>query len=219
MLFVTQDGSHSLFSARIGEAYHSRHGAIQESLHVFIEKGLKPKMARQNRIKILEIGLGTGLNALLTLLEADKASTHIDYHAIEAYPITIDQARSLNYLQLLDVPDYASHFLQMHLSPWEVPVQYTEHFSLHKHACQIEDFAAEESFDLIYFDAFAPQAQPELWTLEIFQKMYGLCRKEAILVTYCAKGDVRRDMLKAGFSVEKVPGPPGKREMLRAIRT
>jgi len=218
MLFVTQDGSHSLFSAQIGEAYHSRHGAIQESQHVFIKMGLQEIVKTNREVKILEIGLGTGLNALLSMLQASAEKCKVSYTAVEAYPISIDQVRSLNYLQMLDAADLAPEFLQMHLSPWQEFVQLTDDFEIYKCSSQIENCTFDRAYDCIYFDAFAPQAQPELWTTTIFEKMFQFCKPGGILVTYCAKGDVRRNMISAGFEVEKVPGPPGKREMLRARR-
>ncbi len=216
MKFITQDGSHSLFSPQIGEAYHSRHGAIQESQHVFLKMGLAPFLAERDEVKVLEVGLGTGLNALLTLLAAEETQKHIKYTAIEAFPINVETAKGLNYVELLNAGHFMQSFLDIHLCQWEEEQQISDQFRLKKLETRLEQLALFDQFDCIYFDAFAPNAQPELWTTAIFQKMYELCRPGGVLVTYCAKGDVRRNMLSAGFTVEKVPGPPGKREMLRA---
>lgn len=210
----TSDGSQTLYLKDKDETYHSRHGAIQESRHVFIEAGLKPLIeSGKKEISILEAGFGTGLNALLTFIEAEKSRTTINYTSLEAFPVSADIVSQLDYGNALN----SEHvFRKMHSLTWNENHSISEFFSLKKIEGKLEDFNAEEKFDLIYFDAFSPRVQPELWTEEIFKKMYALAAPGAILVTYCSKGDVRRAMIAAGFTVEKLPGPPGKREMLRA---
>jgi tRNA U34 5-methylaminomethyl-2-thiouridine-forming methyltransferase MnmC len=213
-VIITSDGSHSLYLKDKNETYHSRHGAIQESLHVFIGAGLKPLIeSGEKEIKILEIGFGTGLNALLTLQEAEKSKLSIEYTSLEAFPLGNEITRQLNYGATLNAPD---EFGKLHSSSWAEAAEVSPHFRLKKIHTRLENFSTEEKFNLIYFDVFAPTVQPELWTGEIFRKMYALLETGGILVTYCSKGDVRRAMIAAGFQVEKLPGPPGKREMLRA---
>ncbi len=214
ILVETGDGSHSLYVPDLDEQYHSRHGAIQESLHVFIKMGLQEK--KEKTLRILDIGFGTGLNAWLT---AEKSiGKAIRYIGVEAYPLTVEEAGTLNYADQTDGDP--NLFAWLHASPWEIAVQSPSHshFQLLKLQSKIEDLDLSTSVNLIYFDAFAPEKQPELWTYVIFKKMYHLLSPEGILVTYSAKGDVRRTMIRAGFQVEKLPGPPMKREMLRAMK-
>lgn len=217
-IFETQDGSHSVFSEQYGVSYHSRYGAIQESRHVFIESALFYKLPAQQELSILEIGLGTGLNAVLTLLEAERHGANIRYEAIEAFPLSLEQARQLNYPSLLG--DLATdYFLQLHLLSWGNAHQLTPHFSFCKHHQQFEEVDYDAAFDIIYFDAFAPDTQPELWEANIMSRMYKALKPTGILVTYCAKGAVKRTLKGVGFTVEALQGPPGKREMTRAVKT
>ena len=210
----TSDGSQTLYLKDKDETYHSRHGAIQESRHVFIEAGLKPLIeSGKKEIRILEVGFGTGLNALLTFLEAEKYRIPLRYTSLEAFPVSDEIVSQLDYGSTLNSNDF---FQKMHALSWNEDHSLSEFFSLKKIQSKLEDFNTDEKFDLIYFDAFAPRVQPELWTEEIFRKMYELTGSGGVLVTYCSKGDVRRAMIAAGFQVEKLPGPPGKREMLRA---
>ncbi len=167
---------------------------------------------------VLEIGLGTGLNALLTLLEADKHRNRIYYTALEPYPLETPITESLNYCELLNAPAYQKRFEKIHNCPWEEMIEISEFFRLTKKKCRLQDYSSNEVFSLVYYDAFAPSAQPELWTREIFEKLLSMMLPESVLVTYCSKGDVRRAMQAAGFIVEKLPGPPGKREILRAVK-
>lgn len=213
---LTKDGSSTLYSTRFDEHYHSLHGAIQESEHVFIQMGLRPLLLEKEHLSILEIGLGTGLNALLTLLRAPEQ--HIYYNGIEAYPLEKEAIAQLNYDQQLS--GIAIHKLleKIHSCPWNMDVEIHPAFTLHKSKVQLEDFQSKRKFDLIYFDAFAPNTQPELWTTDIFSKIFTYSEPGAIFVTYSSKGAVRRALISAGFEVEKIPGPPGKREMLRAKR-
>lgn len=214
--YVTGDGSSTLYSEKYGETYHSRHGAIQESMHVFIEMGLRALPSDKNEISILEMGLGTGLNALLTALHQEKRI--IQYVGIEAEPISEETAKGLNYVEAL--ADSELILNQIHALPWHEKHTLQADFQLFKFKGKLEEFepAPGQKFDLIYFDAFAPGTQPELWTEAVFEKLFAYCNAGALLTTYCAKGAVRRAMIAAGFEVERLPGPPGKREMLRAKR-
>ena len=219
-IITTKDGSHTVAIPEMNVTYHSIHGAIQESMHVFIQAGLKDSgmfdyVAVQG---ILEIGFGTGLNALLTLIEADRHKNRIYYTAIELYPLNETEISKLNYCEQLNQPHYKPLFEKMHQCEWEEMFEITDNFRLTKIKCSLLDFSTENSFWLIHFDAFAPAAQPELWTKEVFEKLYSMTNEGGILVTYCSKGDVRKAMQAAGFGVEKIPGPPGKREMLRATK-
>ncbi len=217
-IFETQDGSHSIFSEAYGVSYHSRYGAIQESRHVFIEAGLYPLLLTRQKIKVLEIGFGTGLNAFLTFLETTRREVEIHYRGIEAYPITAEQARQLNYPAQLQWDDLRPVFLSMHDDTWGETQQLGDRFYFRKDQIRIEALVLEPAFDLIYFDAFAPNAQPELWEEPILSAMYQALTEQGVLVTYCAKGVVKRILKNLGFSVESLPGPPGKREMTRAVK-
>ena len=210
----TRDGSSTLFSQQFQEHYHSLHGAIQESQHVFIKMGLVPCLQLREELSILEVGLGTGLNALLTLLYRSESKIH--YHAIENYPLNKEQVEKLNYPDQLGNADCSTYLTKIHQAPWNLEVSLTPNFFLQKTHINLQDFQPQNSFHLVYFDAFAPNTQPELWTDEIFSKIYACCEPEAALVTYSSKGAVRRTLQAVGFEVEKLPGPPGKREMLRA---
>ena len=212
---VTEDGSSTFFSEKYGDHYHSTHGSIQESRHVFIEIGLKhwkDSFPRKNAVRILEVGLGTGLNCFLTFLE--KGDLNVRYSVLEPEPLELDQTKNINFCQCLGLS--SEEVLEgIHSSVWEEEVLLGEKFGLMKTKARLQEFETEEKFDLIYFDAFGPQYQSELWEEEIFQKVFGLCAPGAVFVTYCAKGSVRRAMQASGFEVERLPGPPGKREMLR----
>jgi tRNA U34 5-methylaminomethyl-2-thiouridine-forming methyltransferase MnmC len=216
-IFETQDGSHSIQSKEYGVSYHSKYGAIQESLHVFIKAGLRYRLAEMNSISVLEIGFGTGLNALLTLAEAEKTDTAVYYEAIEAYPIPWEQARVLNYPELTDQA-FRPGFLKMHEMDWGVKERIRPHFTFKKQKLLFQEIDFPPQFDVIYFDAFAPNAQPELWEAPLLQKMYDALREKGVLVTYCAKGAVKRTLKSIGFTIESIQGPPGKREMTRAVK-
>ncbi len=215
-LITTEDGSHSLFVPHLNEHYHSTHGAIQESQHVYIETGFAACELQQ--LNVLEIGFGTGLNAFLTLLEAEKTNKHISYSSLELYPISEKSASQLNYAQQITDDANTHLFLALHNAPWNEEVEITPTFILHKIDTDFSDpnnLDTVTLFDVIYFDAFAPEKQPEMWTQPIFNKLFALCNQNAIITTYCAKGVVRRMLQFAGFTVERLPGPPGKREILR----
>lgn len=214
----TADGSHTLFVSELDEHYHSVNGAIQESTHVFIETGFKH--SKEQDIHIFEVGFGTGLNAFLTLLEAKRTNKKVYYTSIEAYPLDKNLIRELNYPQQI-AADTLPYFYQLHEAEWGKEEPITENFFLKKiHADFVHfDFATLiEKQDIIYFDAFAPDKQPDMWSQEIFDKLFDVSAEKGILVTYCAKGAVRRMMQQAGYTTERLPGPPGKREMLRATK-
>ncbi len=216
-LKITEDGSHTLFIPDLNETYHSSHGAIQESLHVFIDAGLK--YINNKEIKVLEIGFGTGLNAFLTLLEANKTEANINYTSLEAYPLEMSLVRQLNYTSELKLDDYiACLYNKMHEVEWGSLQSITNDFKLKKLKIKLDDFETIEKYDVIYFDAFAPQIQPEMWTVSVLAKMYNCLNANGVLVTYCAKGIVKRALKEVGFKIESIPGPPGKREMTRAYK-
>jgi len=217
-IFETEDGSHSLFSEQYGVSYHSKYGAIQETQHVFINAALRFKAVVQKEISILDIGFGTGLNAYMTLLEAEKRDLSIQYTAIEAYPISLEQASALNYPTLLNNEASQTHFLQMHAMDWAATLPITKQFQFNKQQIKFEAIAYDNQFDIIYFDAFAPNSQPELWEATVLSAMYKALKKEGVLTTYCAKGVVKRTLKAVGFQIEALKGPPGKREMTRATK-
>jgi tRNA U34 5-methylaminomethyl-2-thiouridine-forming methyltransferase MnmC len=214
-LKVTEDGSHTLFVPGIDECYHSTHGAIQESRHIFIEAGLKQCLKKE--ISVLEIGFGTGLNAFLTLLESERRGKKVRYTSLELYPVEVEKALMLNYPNEL-APDKKDLFEKLHSSPWNDETEITPGFLLNKIKTDFTGFVFENNFDVVYFDAFSPEKQPEMWSKVLFERIFTHCNSGAILTTYCAKGIVRRAMQEAGFMVERLQGPPGKREILRGLR-
>jgi tRNA U34 5-methylaminomethyl-2-thiouridine-forming methyltransferase MnmC len=220
-IITTADGSHSIYVEELNEHYHSVHGAIQESKHVFINAGFKHIASTltdsTTQINILEIGLGTGLNAILTFSEAKKTDVIINYTAIEAYPIPIDLANELNYIELLNEQNNQSIFSAIHSCEWNKQNVLSDRFNFCKIKNTLQQFIFNDTYHLIYFDAFGPQVQPEMWTEDIFTKLYAATKQNGCLVTYCAKGEVKRTLKKVGFSVESLQGPPGKREMVRAV--
>lgn len=220
-IFKTADGSHSIRLPEWNEQYHSKHGAIQEAEHVFIKSGLVRVLEGLNPEKylaILELGFGTGLNALLTALFSQQNNLEIDYTGLEAYPVAKEEWSQLNYPKEIKGENAQKLFDEIHRATWEEETVITPNFKLCKQKMFFQDFRQKEQFDLIYFDAFGPRVQPELWEEPLFKAMYDALHKNGVLVTYSAKGSVRRALLQVGFEVEKIPGPPGKREMLRAIK-
>lgn len=218
----TGDGSATIFIPEWNEHYHSKHGALQEAYHVFIRTGLdfyRSKASDTAEISILEIGFGTGLNALITLLETRTGVSKVNYTGIEAYPVSGEELRELDYAALFSQPEAQQFFKRMHEAAWEKPVEIAPGFELYKKQLFFSEIRDVALYDLVYFDAFGPRVQPDLWTEEIFAAMYKALKKEGVLVTYSAKGSVRRAMEAVGFKVERLPGPPGKREMLRATKT
>jgi tRNA U34 5-methylaminomethyl-2-thiouridine-forming methyltransferase MnmC len=213
---LTDDGSLTLYSDALQESYHSINGAIQESRHVFIEAGLLG--VQKTPIRVLEVGFGTGLNALLTWNEALKNNLHVEYESLEAYPVSNRLLESLHYeFEESLLPEQAFNLL--HESEWNTPIELDAGvFRLTKWLQDFTTFSLQGSYDLIYFDAFSPDKQPEMWSDALFEKLYRQLTTHGMLVTYCAKGEVRRCLQRAGFRTERLPGPPGKREMLRAIK-
>ena len=215
----TGDGSTTIHLPEWNEQYHSIHGAIQEARHVFIEMGFKKAIEKNpDAISILEIGFGTGLNALVTWQEAIHKQVKILYTGVEAYPIEANEVKNLNFSAEIKEEGAPKIFELLHTLSWELPQQLTSNFLLHKQKKFFEEIDEIAKYDLVYFDAFGARVQPELWTAAIFSKMFQALKPGGILVTYAAKGSVRRAMLEVGLSVEKLPGPPGKREMLRATK-
>ncbi|MCG8331546.1 MAG: tRNA (5-methylaminomethyl-2-thiouridine)(34)-methyltransferase MnmD [Chitinophagales bacterium] len=217
-IFETQDGSHSIHSEKFGVSYHSKYGAIQESRHVFLEAGLYAQLEDKEEVAVLEIGFGTGLNALLTYQEAEEKKLRIRYDTFEAYPITLAEAITLNYPSLLGKGVMEEVFNEMHKAAWSTPIRLGDYFTFTKYNELFQRIDYPETFNVIYFDAFAPNAQPELWETELMEKMYNALKPGGMLVTYCAKGAVKRVMKGLGFTVEALKGPPGKREMTRAVK-
>lgn len=199
-----------------GETYHSKHGAIQEAKHVFLQNGLS--LFKEQSVAVLEIGFGTGLNAFITFLEAENLKRQIDYTGVEAFPILKEEAEKLNYVLQLNANQYDKEFSLLHTSEWGVKTVVSEYFSLTKKQQYFNEIDDKNRFNLIYFDAFGFQYQPELWSVEIFRIMYEALKEDGVLVTYACRGIIKRAMAEAGFTVEKLPGPPGKREMLRAFK-
>ncbi|WP_302394426.1 tRNA (5-methylaminomethyl-2-thiouridine)(34)-methyltransferase MnmD [Phocaeicola coprophilus] len=212
----TADGSYTLFVPEMDEHYHSVKGARTESEHIFINMGLKQSPAAAPHV--LEIGFGTGLNAFLTLLEAETSRRDIRFTTLERYPLPEDLIRQMNYPEQI-APQRSEAFYSLHRAAWNVPVQITPHFTLCKIETDFTTWQTDERFDVIYFDAFAPEKQPEMWSQSLFDHLYALLRPAGILTTYCAKGIIRRMLQSSGFHVERLPGPPGgKREILRASK-
>jgi tRNA U34 5-methylaminomethyl-2-thiouridine-forming methyltransferase MnmC len=218
-LVPTTDGSHTVAIPEMQVTYHSHHGAIRESMHVFIGAGLQPALDTfPGELSILEMGWGTGLNGLLTFQYATALPNEIHYHSLEQYPLEPEIVAALNYCDQLQAPELQPAFEQMHGCAWNEEVKISERFFLQKIKTDLLSFQPVRRYHVIYFDAFAPTAQPELWTQEVFEKLFAALHPGGLLVTYCSKGVVRRAMQAAGFTVEKIPGPPGKREMVRAAK-
>lgn len=215
---TTGDGSITIHLPDWNEQYHSKHGAIVEAVHVFIKTGLAhwTNENDSNKVSILEIGFGTGLNAFLTSLEATKKNLQVHYTGIEAYPISDEEIKQLNYASLLDASEEA--FLKLHQSNWGISSEISQNFTLMKREQLFSEIKDATLYNVIYFDAFGARVQPELWTEAIFELMFEALKPKGVLVTYAAKGSVRRAMQAVGFVVERLPGPPGKREMLRATK-
>ncbi len=217
-LLKTADGSTTIHLPEINEQYHSKHGAIQESKHVFIKKGLDKVSELEKNISILEIGFGTGLNALLTYFEAKTNALVINYTTVEAFPVVDSEWKALNYGALVDGKKGQEVFYNLHEVPWEEKNKISDFFDITKQEKKFENITDSNKYDLVYFDAFGARVQPELWTETIFEIMYQAMKTNGVLVTYSAKGSARRAMQAVGFTVERLEGPPGKREMLRAIK-
>lgn len=213
----TADGSTTIHLPEWEESYHSRHGAIQEARHVFIKNGLS--LFEGGPVSVLEIGFGTGLNTLITFLESERTKSEIRYTGVEAYPVPPDEVLQLNYVEELDASVHSEVFRRMHESQWELPVRISDNFILTKRKQFFNEIDDVLQYDLIYFDAFGYRVQPELWSEDIFGRMYRSLRPGGVLVTYAARSPIKRAMIASGFRVEKLAGPPGKREMFRAWKS
>lgn len=218
-IVLTEDGSSSLYVEEIQEHFHSHFGAIQEAQHIFIQNGFCEELKSEpDQISILEIGFGTGLNCFLTILESIKDKSQVYYEGIEKFPLSEAEYKQLNYASVFD-PNQQHLFDKLHESPWEVPNTILPKFELFKRACSFEaalfDF---NKFDLVYFDPFSPDKQPEMWELPVIKRVYESMKKGAILMTYCTKGVVKRTFKEVGFKIEKLPGPIGKREILKVTK-
>jgi tRNA U34 5-methylaminomethyl-2-thiouridine-forming methyltransferase MnmC len=215
---LTEDGSHTIYIPEMDEHYHSVHGAIQESLHIYINQGLL--FSGKKTLSVLEIGFGTGLNAWLTYCYAFQKKLSVNYLSLEKYPLSESEYILLNYPSII-FPEYAKAFLDIHGARWNTDVEISPEFTLHKCEADLQNFRFDEGkkFDLVYYDAFAPGKQPEMWTDEIIAKVAGCVEIGGILVTYCAKGSVRRSFTTTGFTMERIEGPIGKKEILRGKKT
>lgn len=220
-IVITADGSTTIHLPEWNEQYHSKHGAIQEAYHVFIKHGLYhyiSKIDKTKTVSILEIGFGTGLNAFITLLETEKLNVNIEYSGVEGYPVSLEEINQLNYIKALKSDKKEPIFKKLHLVSWEEKHKLISQFSLIKQKKLFHHIEDQNKYNIIYFDAFGARVQPELWTEVLFDKMYKALKENGVLVTYSAKGSVRRVMQAVGFTIERLPGPPGKREMLRATK-
>lgn len=212
---LTADGSPTLYVPELDETYHSMHGSVQEAQHVFIEHGLKHVCTQMDKVRLLEIGFGTGLNALLSALFAKENQLALSYVGLEAFPVEEQIWTALSYSSS---KEEQSCYQELMRSKWEVPQELHTFFTMTKTAVKIQDWQSDEKFDLIYFDAFGPNAQADMWQKAIFEKLYAVLNHGGVLVTYCAQGQFKRDLKAVGFSLEALPGPPGKREMTRATK-
>lgn len=219
MIEITGDGSHTIFSPQLNERYHSGFGALLESLHIYIRNGYRMAMKGKKCLHLLEVGLGTGLNALLTYAEAERFKIKTFYTALEPFPLPRAITEMLNYPGIIGAINMDSIFRNIHESEWNIPLKMNEYFSMNKVKERIENAELPVNhFNLVYFDAFAPRVQPELWEKVIFDKIWKAMADEGILLTYSATGSVKRNLAAAGFRVESIPGPPGKREITRAAK-
>ena len=220
-LITTGDGSHSLLNTDLNETYHSTHGAVRESLHVFIKNGLDFFIEQNtpDEINILEVGFGTGLNALLTARQIQDSKIKVYYTSLEAFPISIEIADQLSYSNDVVFPHSKQLFMSLHESGWIEPVSILANFTLEKKIITLQESSFRPNeFDLVYFDAFAPNKQPEMWEVGILEKVVQAMKPKGVFVTYCAKGQLKRDLKSFGMIIETLSGPPGKREMVRALK-
>ncbi len=213
-IITTADNSHTVINEQFNETYHSERGAILEALHVFIEAGFRQMQKPQ--VSVFEVGFGTGLNAWLTLLETEKTGQHVYYESIELYPIDFSTSNVLNFATLTSSDNQL--FTQLHQVEWNKPIAITPHFTLHKINANLLNYNIQHLFDVVYFDAFSPDTQPELWTTEIFEKIYKSINTNGLLTTYSSKGLVKQNLRAAGFTVQRLRGAGGKRHMVRALK-
>ena len=218
-LHTTEDGSLTLYAPTFGEHYHSMHGAVQESEHIYLGLALRERMSSWQEgdapLRLFEVGFGTGLNALLSWREAEERHIPLQYYSIEKFPITPEIYEALHYEGLGEEREVKDQLLRLHTAPWDEAVELSPFFTLYKLRGDLTTCTFPERLSVIYYDAFSPESQPELWAEELFQRLGKVASSGAILSTYCAKGEVRRRLLRSGFLVERLPGPPGKREVLR----
>lgn len=219
-LLITEDGSHTIFVPELNETYHSTHGAIQESTYVFIHQGLQFFLEKRQKklVNVFEVGFGTGLNALLSALFAAENEYFIQYKSIEAYPLEKSEIEQLNYINLIKNQHAKEIFDKIHTCSWEAWEAISPNFQLFKVNQKLQDYERSECYDVCLFDAFAPSKQPEMWRMNLLEKVYTSLVRHGIFVTYCAKGQLKRDLRAIGFQVETLPGPPGKKEMVRGIK-
>lgn len=218
-LITTGDGSHSLRNEELNETYHSAHGALQESSHVFIKNGLEYWIStRDEAPRILEVGFGTGLNALLALSFAETQQTPVYCESLETYPLSAAIYEKLNYTAMMGSADLVEPFRLMHASNWGLEIKLGKYFTFLKEQESIHSYQSSGPFHIIFFDAFAPGKQPDMWKPDVMKKMYDLLAPGGILVTYCAQGQFKRNLKEAGFEVETLQGPPGKKEMVRGVK-
>lgn len=215
-IVTTSDGSHSLYVKELDENYHSAHGAIQEAVHVFINNGLA--FFEKDNLSVFEVGFGTGLNALLALDYAVNNKVYISYTGIETHILDYSLVQKMNYLEQLNLSEFEPHLKAMHESDLNAEIELNNSFTFTKQQEKVQDFTTDKSFDVIFYDAFSPTSQIEMWDISIFEKLYTYLNDGGALVTYCAKGQLKRDLKSIGFEVETLPGPPGKREMVRAVK-
>lgn len=220
-IIKTGDGSHTLYSPQFNEIYHSRHGAIQEGKHVFIKHGLQYAAEQGLReVRIFEVGFGTGLNAILSLIAAKELGIKVYYESIELYPVPLDIVKQLNYSELLEDDAYRELYHSMHQCTWNEAHDITPYLTLKKLEGSLLNYQpATNNTQLIYFDAFAPEHQMEMWTADVMKKLYDILQPGGVLVSYCSKSIFQKALKEAGFKVGKLPGPPGKREMVRAVKS
>ena len=218
-LHTTEDGSLTLYAPTFGEHYHSMHGAVQESEYIYLGLALRERMSSWREgdapLRLFEVGFGTGLNALLSWREAEERHILLQYYSIEKFPITPEIYEALHYEGLGQEREVKDQLLRLHTAPWDEAVELSPFFTLYKLRGDLTTCTFPERLSVIYYDAFSPESQPELWAEELFQRLGKVACSGAILSTYCAKGEVRRRLQRSGFLVERLPGPPGKREVLR----
>lgn len=217
-VIITGDGSPTLFVPELNEHYHSIHGALNESLHVFIQNGLIHQLTIHQHIHLLEIGLGTASNLLLTINAMNNSPIKVHYEALEPFPIQPGIVAQLTDLYAQQFSTSATLFQSIHQQPANIALQINPQFKFTRIEEKLENAILLPQYNLVYFDAFGPRAQPEMWDKSNFEKIYAAMEQDGTLVTYCAKGEVRRNLQAVGFLVERLPGPPGKREMLRATK-
>jgi tRNA U34 5-methylaminomethyl-2-thiouridine-forming methyltransferase MnmC len=218
-IVVSEDGSNTLYLPELNETYHSLHGAVQESEHVFLKHGLIHFAQKSKKMTVLEVGFGTGLNALLTYRLAMNEGMQINYHTLEAFPLPEEIVKQLNYPSIFSAEKLDEFFQYLHSCTWEKDHGLGADFIFHKYLTKLEDFNPPElKADIVFYDAFAPGKQPEMWELDKFEKIYALMNPGGILVSYCASGQFKRNLKAAGFEVESLPGPPGKKEMIRGVK-